>query len=158
MGTDALPCPNEAQTLCGCGLNTHPVNRNSETFCGAFPNGIDVRPQLGLLKTHRSVNINHTPAIRANLGHGLPKKNFAIDPVVYRVSVGKMRANVSHGPRPKERITNHMKEDVGITVSNSTHFRGNANSPEPKLFSFRQLVDIVTVSDAEVKNTHVGGQ
>ncbi len=74
---------------------------------------------------------------------------FRVNPFVLGVCVGEMITDVPEGQCSKQRITNNMQQYIRVAVPNSPVGVGNLDTTEPEGLPFRQLVDIVTVTDSK---------
>jgi hypothetical protein len=158
MGTDALTRPHEAQTLSGCGLHANAIHVHIQQSRNALSHLINVRSELGGLKANGRINVDHAPAVRAHLRDGVLEKDFAVNAFECGIGIREVGANVTHGPGPKQCVTNHMKKDVCIAVTHSPNGTGNLYASQPKLLPLGQLMNVVTVTDAEVAKAHAGSE
>jgi hypothetical protein len=150
MCTDTLAFANEAQSLGGCGLYSHPIRGYLEDFSDAPPHAIDEGTQFGSLKADGRIDVDHGPTVRANFGHRFPEQDFAVNPFVCRVRIRKMSADITHGPRSEQGIANDVKQHIGIAVAYRSEFSGDKNATQPQLFACGDLMDVVSVADPKV--------
>lgn len=131
ISRDALLTAREAELLGGGGLNGDVFLVSADDFGEASLHLGDIGIELGMLGTHRGIEIAKDVTFGGNQFDGLAEQNFAVDIQRLVGCIGEMITDVAHVGSTEKGVANSMNQHIGIAVAQQTHRMLYLNTAKP---------------------------
>lgn len=93
--------------------------------------------------------IHHTIACFSQQPVNLTHQFAAVDPLIARIGIGEMPADISQGSCPQQCITQSMQQHIRIRMTQQPFLIRNGHSPDDEITPNHQRMNIKPLSDSD---------
>ena len=140
----SLFTPHKSQSLSGCSLDGNGIFLYPYYLRQHFLHSGNVRIQLRVLSTHRSVDVPHAISFSCYQLNGTGQQDAAIDIFVIIACVGKVEADVAHAGSSEQRVADSVYQNIRIAVPQQSLLEGNIYTTYTKAPAFNQTMHVIS--------------
>ena len=147
---DTFTATDTAQALGGRRLDPDAIGGDAQIGGNRRAHGVDMRGHSGRLGDDGDIRVGEAIAARAHHSRGAAQQFAAVDILVRRVRIGKVRADIAGRRGAEQGVAERVEHDIAVGMGEQTAFIRNRHAAEHQPRAGVRLakgMHVVTVAD-----------
>ncbi|KAG0191785.1 hypothetical protein DFQ28_010996 [Apophysomyces sp. BC1034] len=147
---DRLTAAKIAELFIGFGLDVDSIVMQPEVSCDVPAHCRDMLAELGLLRDHRTVDVDDAVAGGRYAPRGFAQQHAAVGAGKMRVSIREVTPDVAECRRAKQRIGDCVQQRIGVRMAKQTPLVGHCHAAEHQRPPWNELMHVVALADSQI--------